>query len=476
MQTTTMSILMTRHRKPQQQHHSPDISLVSEQLLTSRLKPLLDIGYLKESKKDGERNIGTNVVAITPPLRHEMYLSDEGQVCDFHSETCVMNSLKNEIMEIRKHDNKPCNNISSRSIHGEFMVNDAPTPISTNCTIILINFDLCLETCNNSHVGKLFSKLKEQMLVNCKKRNRSFEMRFDLTYSIGEYGVYGKSQNQLHLPHDVKISYNHHCILVADYNNRRIQVFDLYSRQFKATIPTPSKYPMYLCVEENHDGNQNDALIFGSNGDNSVYKFELRPLLCKAYLGQVERDELKKEYIWKTDFDTPQAIAVKYGSQYCRNEIFVCNGTNITILSSIFGYAIDSIQLSNRVYGVGFTNKNDLIVSEALLSHRIVIMRKDQDGKWQTMTTIGDRVGEELGAFNCPYSLIFDRVSHKIIVCDSQNHRIQIFTQDGELVKCWGSTEQHDDQIYHPSGMCLNEMTGELLVCDEGNHRVLIFK
>lgn len=455
----------------------------SEPFMERSLNSLL--ATTKEEAKLGLKQVLQ--VAITSPKRHEKSFLDVHPVVvvdEEKNQKMFSSSLPCKYQIFTKVEKE--NNNSMTCIHTTTTTTTSTTTTTTTldgnipCQIILMDFDGCLETeCGNKGlIGRLFSKLKEQMVVNCKKRNRSFEMRFDFIDSIGEHGVYGKSNNQLHLPHDVKISYHHHCILVSDYNNRRIQIFDLYNRQFKATIPTPSKHPMYLCIEENHDGHNNDALLFGSNGDSGVYKFHLRQLLCKAFLGQLDRTEMKKEYIWKTDFDTPQAIAVKYGTQYYRNEIFVCNGTNITILNSIFGYAIDSIHLENRVYGLSFTNENDLIVSEALLAHRIGIMRKDQDGRWQLMKTIGDTSGEELGTFNCPYSLEFDRISGNIIVCDAQNHRIQIFSQNGEFLKCLSGFMHDGDcqQFYHPSGMCLNEMTGELLVCDEGNHRVLIFK
>jgi DNA-binding beta-propeller fold protein YncE len=59
--------------------------------------------------------------------------------------------------------------------------------------------------------------------------------------------------------------------------------------------------------------------------------------------------------------------------------------------------------------------------------------------------------GDGPGQFNLPHGIwVRDR---KVYVADRQNHRIQIFTQDGEFIEEWGDFKQPCDLYIDDSGL-----------------------
>ena len=61
----------------------------------------------------------------------------------------------------------------------------------------------------------------------------------------------------------------------------------------------------------------------------------------------------------------------------------------------------------------------------------------------------------------------------KIIVCDCNNHRIQIFEKSGQFISTFGSSGSPIGQFWCPSGICT---VGEnLWISDRYNHRIQIF-
>ena len=58
-------------------------------------------------------------------------------------------------------------------------------------------------------------------------------------------------------------------------------------------------------------------------------------------------------------------------------------------------------------------------------------------------------------------------------VCDSWNHRVQVFGLDGSFVRQWGGEGSREGQFDGPYGVVVNG--DEVLVTDLGNHRVQVF-
>jgi sugar lactone lactonase YvrE len=88
--------------------------------------------------------------------------------------------------------------------------------------------------------------------------------------------------------------------------------------------------------------------------------------------------------------------------------------------------------------------------------------------------TIGDgSSGSEPGQMNFPHGIALNSTGY-IYVAEYSNHRVQIFSPEGDFVGFIGSEGSEIGQLYHPVGVVLNS-SNYLFVSEEGNGRVQIF-
>ena len=61
-----------------------------------------------------------------------------------------------------------------------------------------------------------------------------------------------------------------------------------------------------------------------------------------------------------------------------------------------------------------------------------------------------------------------------ILVADSRNHRIQVFSSSGTFLTKFGIKGTHPGEFDQPSGICISP-EGTIIVVDSGNNCVQIF-
>lgn len=87
---------------------------------------------------------------------------------------------------------------------------------------------------------------------------------------------------------------------------------------------------------------------------------------------------------------------------------------------------------------------------------------------------LGESASPETVEFNRPESIAVDSTRGRVVVADACNHRIGVFTLDGELVRWIGSPQGAGgglEQFAYPYGLVLRP-DGTALVSEFGNHRV----
>ena len=94
------------------------------------------------------------------------------------------------------------------------------------------------------------------------------------------------------------------------------------------------------------------------------------------------------------------------------------------------------------------------------------------DANAVTESTFGSK-GYGNGEFNSPLGVAVDS-KDRIIVADTNNHRIQIFDSDGNFVSSFGSLGSGDGRFDSPSGVA-TDSNDRIIVADYDNHRVQIF-
>jgi len=89
--------------------------------------------------------------------------------------------------------------------------------------------------------------------------------------------------------------------------------------------------------------------------------------------------------------------------------------------------------------------------------------------------SVGGNVGSQPGEFRGPSSIAIDHDRHRIIVCDSNNHRVQVLSLiDGSFLFEFGSRGDQAGQFNRPLGVCLANQ-GRIIVADSNNFRLQAF-
>jgi DNA-binding beta-propeller fold protein YncE len=120
---------------------------------------------------------------------------------------------------------------------------------------------------------------------------------------------------------------------------------------------------------------------------------------------------------------------------------------------------------------VALTADGHLVVADAY-NNRIQVLRKDGEVVWVVPDTTTE-AGASPGRFNVATAVEVGP-DGRIYVADFFNHRIQVFTAEGQFVTAFGSQGTGDGQFDRPTGLAL-DADGDLYVVDFGNNRVQRF-
>jgi tripartite motif-containing protein 71 len=135
----------------------------------------------------------------------------------------------------------------------------------------------------------------------------------------------------------------------------------------------------------------------------------------------------------------------------------------------------------NSPRGVTCDHDGNVVVCDTW-NHRIQVFKCEPSahiGLQSKLTNKGDFLysfgneGGEEGEFGFPVGITCDHDGN-IIVCDSGNHRIQIFTNKGKFIRAFGSKGKGEGQFDYPSGVTCDH-DGNIVVCDSNNNRIQTF-
>ena len=115
-------------------------------------------------------------------------------------------------------------------------------------------------------------------------------------------------------------------------------------------------------------------------------------------------------------------------------------------------------------YGITFNKLDEMIVSE-YHGHKLSIF----DNRRQKNRTIGSR-GISPDQMFFPAGIVTDDANNIYV---SSQHRLQKFTNNGELIRCVGQLGQNKGEFNLPLGLAM--YNNQLYVCDSKNHRIQVF-
>ena len=121
----------------------------------------------------------------------------------------------------------------------------------------------------------------------------------------------------------------------------------------------------------------------------------------------------------------------------------------------------------NGPMGLAFSQDDRMYVSDSY-NHRVQVFTKDGEflGKW-------GRLGCEEGEFNLPWGITVDKEGC-VYVADWKNARVQKFSSDGEFVAVFGGPDSGEGRLQRPSGVAVDN-DGDVYVADWGAHCLKIY-
>lgn len=146
-----------------------------------------------------------------------------------------------------------------------------------------------------------------------------------------------------------------------------------------------------------------------------------------------------------------------------KNELQV-KSTNVVILG-YFGE--NNPNNLCRPWGLICDNEGNIIISDRS-NNRIQIYREDG-----TLVRKFGSYGNGPCQFNRPAGIAVD-ARRRLIVVDKDNHRVQILTMEGEFLRSFGEHGEKQGQFCYPWDVAVNSAC-EIAVTDTRNHRVQLF-
>ena len=151
------------------------------------------------------------------------------------------------------------------------------------------------------------------------------------------------------------------------------------------------------------------------------------------------------------------------------------------IHDSIFDFDSSKIdQIIDKIDEVGSIISKDPIFIPipipVVVGRNRIIFRRDYNqigGNPKPILIFGSK-GNENGQFNYPYGIATNSEG-EILVCDQDNHRIQIFSKDGQHLRQFGSKGNEDGQFNQPRDVSIDPRNDQIIVVDTWNHRIQIF-
>jgi len=273
------------------------------------------------------------------------------------------------------------------------------------------------------------------------------------------FGSYGSGEGQFDFPLDVVVDEDN--IIVCDYGNRRIQMFDeegYFIRSDQFSEGYDKKKHLITAASIDRDGN----IVMIANDSHEIIVFDPNSRRVVRRFGRDIKIDGEKFSPEKLCIDHLNRIIV---SDAENNRILIFDHLGNHLLS--FGSVGEGKCRFNFPSGVAVNSLNNIIVCDTR-NHRIQML----DEKGKLLSSFGSK-GEGNGLFDHPYAVAVDHHDN-IIVSDTENHRIQVFNPRGKWIKSFGSKGEGKGQFIGPRGITVDHLN-RIIICDTDNHRIQIF-
>jgi DNA-binding beta-propeller fold protein YncE len=304
--------------------------------------------------------------------------------------------------------------------------------------------------------------------------------------TIGTDAVPGTDNAHFNNPASVAVDTTNGHILVVDQTNERIQIFNLQTRAFVATLGATGVIgsdnahfflPQGVAFDATHDR------ILVADGENErVQIFNAATLAYVTTLGVTGTQKADN-----TGFDLPTDVAY----DPAHDEILVVDQNNDRVQvfnGTSFAYVATIGQTGNAALGPGLFAFPAGIDIDTVNNHILVADQGNNQvqiltaGSFGFVTALGDANGNPGTAgtqFNQPNGVAFDQANHHILVADFNNDRVQIL--DAASFAVLGTIGQTsapgtgDASLNGPTSAAVDPASGDIFIVDAVNQRVQVF-
>ena len=260
-----------------------------------------------------------------------------------------------------------------------------------------------------------------------------------------QFGSEGKEQGQFDQPLGIAVNDKSRTLAVADLNNERVQMFG-FDGNLLREIALESETSSVAFTESG------DLLSNVESDDNKL------TLYLYTEGGQFNRyisDEHVKDPCYISVVSDGRIIICDWHD----NRIKVLSPDGKNLLQSFSAADCDAVPLC-AVY------QQDKFFVSYPEAHRVNVF----NNVGEYLYDIGSK-GSDDGQFSYPTGLAIDKFN-RLIVCDRDNDRLQLFTLDGKYVaKVAGSFFDHNSNLFG----CAVSDTGHLFVTDNNKHCIYVF-
>ena len=251
-------------------------------------------------------------------------------------------------------------------------------------------------------------------------------------------------------------------IIVADSSNHRVQVFDYGGRflnEFGSYGSAPGQFDCLAGVAINRCSKN---YVISDRYNHRIQVFDMAGRFVRSF-GEHGREQAKFNLPWGVACDSRLGTVYVCDKENHRVQVFDIDGR---YLSRFGSNGAEAGQMQHPHYIAAGLGR---IVLTDTNNHRVQVF----DSSGRLMRTIGQE-GSARGQFKFPRGVAMDETGH-IIVGDSGNNRLQIFNPEGIFIKAigtWGSAEGEFKGI---EGVAVDSASNNILVCDRENHRIQVF-
>ena len=258
-----------------------------------------------------------------------------------------------------------------------------------------------------------------------------------------QFGSKGKEQGQFNKPWGIAVNDKSRTLAVADFYNKRVQMFS-FDGNFLREIALESATPSVAFTESgdllSSVDNDDNKLTLYTEGGQFIRCISDEHVMAPLYISVVSDGRIitcdRKDKTIKVlspdgknllqSFSAPGCDAKPWCSVYQQDKFFVSypEGNLVRVFNNAGEY----------LYDIGSEGSGD-------------------------------------GQFSCPTGLAIDKFN-RLIVCDGNNYRLQLFTLDGKYVaKVAGTFFYHNSYLF----CCAVSDTGHLFVTDYNKHCIYVF-